>query len=249
MPTREILDATHQATGQGSAPEASIGTATILDILAREEVRRVIDIGCGRGDLAAALVRRGYAVTGVDPSQEALNFARARAPGAEFLLAGADAIPGRTGSYGAAIFMNSLHHIPAAIMGAGLQEAMRLLRPDGVLVVVEPLAAGSFFDAMRRVDDETAVRAQALDALEAFAAAQPCEVVQDSRFDRVSRFASVEAFLTYLCAADPARRRAIDADPDAVTRDFLRCAHRAASDAPYVLTQPHMVRVLRNAAP
>ncbi|NDV51616.1 class I SAM-dependent methyltransferase [Salipiger sp. PrR003] len=245
MPSRKMLDATRQATGQGGRPEASIVTAKILQVLAAEEVRRVLDIGCGRGDLAAALVRRGYAVTGVDPQPEALAIARGRAPGAEFLQAGAEAIPARAGSFGAAVFLNSLHHVPAAQMEPGLAEAWRLLRPRGVLLLIEPLAQGSFFEAMRRVDDETEVRARARAALGRFAAAVRCETVEDGQIDRISRFASEEAFVTYLCAADPGRRAAIDASPEAVTRDFLHWAETSEGAPPYVLTQPHMVRVLR----
>ncbi|TYC61814.1 class I SAM-dependent methyltransferase [Rhodobacterales bacterium] len=246
MPSREMLDATRQATGQAARPETSVVTAKILEILAAADVRRVIDIGCGRGDLAAALVRRGYAVTGVDPLSSAVEIARGRAPGAEFLHAGAEAIPARPGSFGATVFLNSLHHVPADLMSAGLGEAWRLLRPRGALVVVEPLARGSFFEAMRRVDDETEVRAQALEALDRFAESHACETVEDSQVDRISHFASVDSFLTYLCAADPARQAVIDADRDAVTGDFLRCAETSeGEDEPFQLTQPHMVRVLR----
>src|SRR5690606_17958552 len=54
------------------------------DILVRaglESGMRVLDIGCGVGDvslIAAELVTSGGAVTGVDPSPEALAVARAR---------------------------------------------------------------------------------------------------------------------------------------------------------------------------
>lgn len=245
MPSHKMLEATRQATGQGARPETSVVTAKILALLAAEEVRRVVDIGCGRGDLAAALVRRGYAVTGVDPSEAALGIARGRAPGAEFLQAGAEAIPARAGSFGAAVFLNALHHVPAPQMGPGLAEAWRLLRPGGLLVVIEPLAQGSFFEAMRRIDDETAVRAEARAALERFAESQRCAVVEDATLDRISHFASEEAFATYLCAADPGRRAAIEAEPEALTRDFLRCAETEGDGPPYVLVQPHMVRALR----
>lgn len=46
---------------------------------------RILDLCCGTGQLAALLVARGYAVTGLDsPGQIAL--ARANAPGAEFIV-------------------------------------------------------------------------------------------------------------------------------------------------------------------
>ncbi len=235
------------AAGRGVMPEPDVVTARILALLAGEEVHRVVDIGCGRGGLAAALVRRGYSVTGVDPSDLALDVARARAPGARFLRAGAETIPASDSSFGAAIFHNALHHLPEGRMEAGIAEAWRLLRPGGVLVVVEPLASGRFFEAMRRVDDETAIRAQALAALNRFAVRPDSSLVEDSRIDRVSRFSSVDEFLSYLCAADPSRQKVIDANRNAVTRDFLRHAEAAEGGA-LMLTQPHMMRVLRKNA-
>jgi 2-polyprenyl-3-methyl-5-hydroxy-6-metoxy-1,4-benzoquinol methylase len=49
--------------------------------LAGCEAKRVLDVGCGTGRLACELGARGHAVTGVDPSAEMLEFARARPNG------------------------------------------------------------------------------------------------------------------------------------------------------------------------
>ncbi len=50
---------------------------------------RVLDLCCGTGHIAAGLSERGYQVTGIDGSEGMLTFARANAPGAEFIHADA----------------------------------------------------------------------------------------------------------------------------------------------------------------
>jgi len=50
---------------------------------------RVLDLCCGTGHLAEALVSRGFKVTGVDGSAEMLSHARKKLPRADFILADA----------------------------------------------------------------------------------------------------------------------------------------------------------------
>jgi SAM-dependent methyltransferase len=50
---------------------------------------RILDLCCGAGQIAIGLTELGYQVTGVDGSEAMLEFARANAPGAEFIRADA----------------------------------------------------------------------------------------------------------------------------------------------------------------
>src|SRR3989304_3545086 len=50
---------------------------------------RLLDLCCGTGQLAKVLADQGFRVTGVDGSAGMLEFARANAPGGEFVLADA----------------------------------------------------------------------------------------------------------------------------------------------------------------
>ena len=52
-------------------------------------IRRVMDVGCGAGQLSKALTDAGFDVTGVDTSAELLQFARMNAPKAHFIHASA----------------------------------------------------------------------------------------------------------------------------------------------------------------
>lgn len=227
-------------------PGSEVVTEAILAALSAQGVRRVLDLGCGRGALAAALVRRGYAVSGVDPGAEAIDAARRRAPGARFHCGGAEHLPFADQSFGAVVMQNALHHVPPPLMRPALQEARRVLRPSGVLVVLEPLAQGSFFEAMRPIDDETSVRAEALTALADAESKDAWTSLHDTIIERVSRFADLDAFLDDLCRTDPARIDAISSRRDEVAKVFAHLAER--QEGAFLLRQPHLLRALRKGA-
>ncbi|MCW5312698.1 methyltransferase domain-containing protein [Nostoc sp. KVJ3] len=50
------------------------------------EEAHIFDLGCGTGQVAQRLIKRGYQVTGLDSSEAMLNIARENAPNAEFIL-------------------------------------------------------------------------------------------------------------------------------------------------------------------
>lgn len=71
----------------------------------------ILDLCCGTGQLAAALVARGFDVTGVDGSSEMLRFARENAPEAEFVLSDARALDFAPTFHGAVSQFGSLNHV------------------------------------------------------------------------------------------------------------------------------------------
>lgn len=174
------------------------GKAEDIDIVTRLVVPaglRVADVGCGRGELARALARRGASVLAVEPEPgQAADNAAAPEPGVTFMQGVAQALPAETGSLDLVVFGSSLHHVPGAVMDAALAEAHRVLRPGtGILLVLEPEIDSAFARLMRPFHDETAVRRAAQAAI-GRAAARFAER-RTLTYGQVYRYADFEAFV------------------------------------------------------
>ncbi len=167
--------------------------------------KRIIDVGCGDGAAVRHLARLGAGVTGVEVSKGQLESARAKAAGREaYVVASGGSLPFAGASADAILYMKSFHHVPLAAMAGALQEAGRVLAAGGQLIVIEPLAEGNYFEAMRPLEDETAVRGAAYAALQmAPPALTPAgELV----YETAVRLRDASHFIEVIAAADPARR-------------------------------------------
>jgi trans-aconitate methyltransferase len=103
----------------------------LLDLLAPAPNERVLDLGCGTGDLTASIAARGASVIGVDASQDMIDEARRKHPALDFSVA-----DGQELTYESeldAVFSNAaLHWMPRAdAVAAGVARA---LRPGGRFV-------------------------------------------------------------------------------------------------------------------
>lgn len=208
--------------------QSAIGTLAGADVL---------DVGCGGGGLARQLSAEGAHVTGIDPHPEALARARRLAPEALFETAGAESLPFADASFDAVVILNALHHVPITGMDKALDEAARVLRRSGSLIVIEPLAEGSYFAALTAVENERAVRLAAQEALRHAVARGTLRLERTVTYTRTERFDDIDRFLARIVAVDPARDRIVHSNREAIRAAILAVASPMA-DGGLALEQP-----------
>jgi 2-polyprenyl-3-methyl-5-hydroxy-6-metoxy-1,4-benzoquinol methylase len=105
-----------------------------LDRLAEMPAGRLLDVGCGRGDLGSWFVRRGWSVVGIEPAAHACAVAESRGVQARVgTLASVEIEPD---TYDAVVFRHSLEHVADPV--DDLRRAREALRDGGVAIVSVP---------------------------------------------------------------------------------------------------------------
>jgi SAM-dependent methyltransferase len=141
------------ATALGSALIAFAGV---------EPGMRALDVGCGPGALTAVLAERlgAASVAAAEPSEPFAQACRARLPGVEVVLAGAEELP-----FPDAAFDVTLSQLVVNFMSdpeAGVAEMARVTRPGGLVASCVWDYAGemtllrAFWDAAREIDPDGA---------------------------------------------------------------------------------------------
>jgi SAM-dependent methyltransferase len=90
---------------------------------------RVLDVGCGEGQISRALAAAGCAVTSVDPTGRNIDTARARGGGPRYVLAGAEELPFADADFDVVVACLVFEHIDA--LEPAVAEVARVLRPGG----------------------------------------------------------------------------------------------------------------------
>lgn len=102
--------------------------------LVRDVGGRTLEVGCGTGR-NLPLYPAGVQVVGLDPSAEALQRARERAPGLPLVRASAEALPFRDRAFDTVV--SGLVFCSVRDPARGLAEVKRVLEPAGTLRMIE----------------------------------------------------------------------------------------------------------------
>lgn len=206
--------------------------------------KRIVDVGSGAGELVRWMARQGADAVGVECGEYGLTKARAADPDhpERYLDGVGQDLPFADASADAVTFCYSLHHVPEAEMVNALREAHRVLRADGLLYIIEPVAGGPGFEVVKLVDDETHVRALAQQALESateigFAAETAMQ------FHSEYSYADADAWEANVVGIDPTRAARMEEHRDEVRRRFYE--HGTEVDHGWSFRQLNDVKLFR----
>ena len=102
----------------------------------------LLDVGCGTGTMLERYAAGGCEVTGLDASAAMLAQARRRlGPGAHLHLGDAARMPFADAAFDLVVMTMVLHEMPPQLRSAVLAEAIRVLDPQGRLLLID-YAAG-----------------------------------------------------------------------------------------------------------
>jgi SAM-dependent methyltransferase len=218
----------------------------VLERLVQPAGKDVVDVGCGGGLLVRALAARGARMTGVEISEEQLAPAVASdgGTGARYLIGRAERLPLGDASVDIVVFMRALHHVPPAEMLRGLRETRRVLRPDGVVYVCEPLPEGDFYALTSLVEDEREVRAAAQRAV-AGASEAGLGRVSTLEYDVRLCLADLDAFAARVISVDPSRADRFAAQKATLAEAFARFGEPGEQPGERCFLAPMRVDLLR----
>ena len=98
---------------------------------------RALDVGCGPGETDSFLVGELGAIDGVDISEGVLEAARRRNPDVAYELYDGEHLPYEDGEFDLVFTICVIHHVPPDRWESFFAELARVVRPGGVLAVVE----------------------------------------------------------------------------------------------------------------
>jgi SAM-dependent methyltransferase len=101
---------------------------------------RLLDLGCGTGELAPVFLRAGYSYTGIDIAPERIAYAAKTYRKGKFHVMDASALQYPDGHFDQILVTGVLHHLSDEEVRGIVKEMRRVLRPGGRALVMEDIA-------------------------------------------------------------------------------------------------------------
>jgi SAM-dependent methyltransferase len=133
----------HPALGEfdpyGASAQAQLQARAIGQFLPRSRDARILEVGCGMGDLMVGLSELGYHCTGLDVSRTRIEYLRSRRGSRlRFEHAEGTHLPFASASFDAVISIQLFEHLHPDDAGTHLREVWRVLKPGGRCLLETP---------------------------------------------------------------------------------------------------------------
>jgi ubiquinone/menaquinone biosynthesis C-methylase UbiE len=106
--------------------------------LKREQVSRIVDIGCAEGYATSFISKPGRSVIGVERDIQYLRIAKEKVREVNFINATIECLPFKKESFDAICVLEVLEHLDLQTQKTGMKEVDRILKSRGVLIVSVP---------------------------------------------------------------------------------------------------------------
>ncbi len=125
----DLLEGRFKQTVAADDPRLS----ALLQTLKPVPGMRVLDLGCGKGRFASRLASLGATIVGLDRSAGMLAGGSSGAR----VLGSAGRLPFASGVFDAVVAVEVVQHLPPGGLDQAINEAARVLRPGGILAIVD----------------------------------------------------------------------------------------------------------------
>ncbi len=127
----------------------------LISLLSPLRGKRILELGCGAGEMSVFLSKQGAQVTGIDmgPSliAAARTLARLNEADCVFQQCNVVSLPLESETYDVVIGLHILHHLSQSDVLSAVQESSRVLKRNGIAVFVEPIENSKFFSNVQNI--------------------------------------------------------------------------------------------------
>lgn len=131
--------------------------------------KKILELGCGAAAMTKKIATNGFGreviACDIDEIQYKKNIENIKMDNIEFILCPAQDLPIEDNSIDMIFMFKSFHHIPKEYMQKALDEIKRVLKPNALVYISEPLFLGEQNELISMFHNEEQVRIDAFEAI------------------------------------------------------------------------------------
>lgn len=166
--------------------------------------KEILEIGCGNGRLTFEIAKIAKSITGLDIDENRIETARERREenyNINFIVGSGDSLGNMEGdSFDVVFYSLSFHHVPINSHLKSLQEAKRVVRKNGSIILYEPIIEGQLQQLFLLFEEE---KKELLTVYETVKRAKELGIIQDAKQHKISirrYFDSLEELVDFFAA-------------------------------------------------